>query len=142
MECDGNCFECGFPDCVNDAPGADPFSEEFDLLILRERAYGSGKEMKPKKTVNVWYEQNREVISEKRKAYYRKNRERIIERQKKRYYENRDKLIAYQKVRYRENREKLIAYQKLRYQSKKEGAEFGERKDSDYDGRKISKASS
>lgn len=111
MQCDGNCFACGFPDCVNDELIVDPFSDEFDVEILRGRMFQEGKGV-----------HTGELLQS---SYYAEHREERIKYQKSYYAKNRDRLIEYQKKRYLENREELIAYQKLRYLEKKVGAKSG-----------------
>ena len=65
-----------------------------------------------KEWYNIWYEENKEVITEKHKIYREQNKE-----QRKIYYEeNKEKIAEYLKIYYEENKE----YHKKYYENKKE----------------------
>lgn len=86
MQCNGKCFSCGFPDCIIEVPPDDPFSEAFDLEIMRSRGLKGQKGLRSG--------------GELKTDYYVKNREAILKRQKAYYLRNREKIIAYNKARY------------------------------------------
>ncbi|MBO5055000.1 MAG: hypothetical protein J6C64_01395 [Lachnospiraceae bacterium] len=109
QQCNGNCLECVFDDCMCDFENKHTIEESnnIEIQILKSRV----GERKTSFTSDSYFV-NREKNLARQKDYYLRNREARLSYQKRRYYQQRDKLLAYQKLRYWQNREKLLAYQK------------------------------
>ncbi len=71
-------------------------------------------EDKPLTRQQIWYEKNKEVISEKRKQQYEMDKEKRKEYQKKYYEANKQKKLEYRKQ-YEENNKDKIKFQKQTY---------------------------
>ena len=74
MKCDRDCFNCPYPDCIEDEMTAEDYDEarERDKEILFRK---SGKQKKIAAKQKAYREANREEIAAKQKAYYEANRE-------------------------------------------------------------------
>lgn len=109
MKCNRDCFNCPFPDCIEDEMTAADYDEarERDREIIFPKSRKE-KELAAKK--KAYYQENREEIAAKQKAYYQANREELAAKKKAYREANREELAAKQKA-YREaNREKRNAY--------------------------------
>ena len=107
--CNKDCFNCPFPDCINDEMDHEDYlnSATIEKEIILPK---STKQKKLAAQRKAYYEANREKVAAQRKAYCEANREKVAA-QKKAYYEaNREKLVAQQKAYYEANREKLQKY--------------------------------
>lgn len=89
MNCNYDCLNCNFPDCLNDSkatPDERKLSKELDTEILLARGI--------KKTAVVHHASADDETKEKRRAYYLAHKEEIKARSLKRYHENSDQLKA------------------------------------------------
>jgi hypothetical protein len=68
----------------------------------------------------LYYEKNKEIISENYKKYYEENKEILIERAKKYNKENKLKVTERKKTYYQDNKENVIKINKQYYQDNKE----------------------
>lgn len=87
-KCNGDCFNCIYPDCILDVSGG---------LSNAEKAteeYQEKRKLELKKYWMLYQEKNKERIKETKKAYYEKNKERLKEYSKKYYFDHKE---AYQK---------------------------------------------
>ena len=85
--------------------------EQFDNLLNKNRAFNSEEYNKEyfkeyykennKENMKVYYEENKNKITEKAKVYYEENKDKILEKAKVYYKENKEKSKVYYKV-YRE----------------------------------------
>jgi hypothetical protein len=73
-----------------------------------------------KECKKLYYEKNKEIISEKLKKYYKENKEILIEKSKKYYKENKLKVTEIKKTYYENNKENLIILNRKYYQDNKE----------------------
>jgi ATP-dependent helicase YprA (DUF1998 family) len=80
-------------------------------LCKRERFYIENNECVnkaiPGRTLEEYYQDNKQKIDEYQKKYRLDNREKILELKKKNYQENKEKISEYNKKHYQENKEKL-----------------------------------
>ena len=121
MNCNLDCFNCSFSDCINDE------LTEFDVLdsskldsdVLIER-YSSGRSSQTVGLSCLYYLNNREARILYARRYYESHRSERIDYQRSRYARNRDELIQYQMHRYYLNREKLKEYQREYYKKNRE----------------------
>lgn len=76
--CNKDCFNCPFPDCVNDE-GADAaeYAEAREREITIRDAQRDGKGRKLAARNRAYYEANREKIAARNRAYREANREEI-----------------------------------------------------------------
>lgn len=97
--CDGDCFNCIYPDCIRDDIGHAMRQEmrEIDRSIVFPL---SAKQKQIAERQKAYRDRNREQIAEYKKAYYDRNREQIAERQKAYYARNREKIAEYKKAYY------------------------------------------
>lgn len=81
--CNHDCFNCQYPDCINDGS---PISGELP---------------EPCKKKLQWSQRNPDKMREYRREYYRKNRDRIRAKTCAYYYSNHERCIAAQRERYK-----------------------------------------
>lgn len=106
MKCNHDCFNCPYPDCVNDDFDFS-FSEELDKQIIAERTVindsepiRTGKRGRPKLTPSQREERDRQQ-KEKRKRYYEEHKAERLEYAKKYRESNIEKYRSYQSDRYK-----------------------------------------
>ena len=90
MKCDRDCFNCPYPDCIEDEMAA----EDYDEARARDREIIFPKTRKEKQIAakqKAYREANRDEIAAKKKAYYEANRD-VIAAKRKAY---REKYNAY-----------------------------------------------
>ena len=99
------------------------FEEKFELKN-RERFYIENNTCVnirvPNRTNKEWYEENREILSEKKKIYAKANKEKFDDYNKKYQEENKEKIREQKKIYQEENREKFDAYDKKYQEENKE----------------------
>ena len=99
------------------------FEEKFELKN-RERFYIENNTCVnirvPNRTFKEWYEENREILSEKKKIYAKANKEKFDDYNKKYQEENKEKIREQKKIYQEENREKFDAYDKKYQEENKE----------------------
>jgi hypothetical protein len=76
--------------------------------------------VKPTRTSNEWYIDNKETQTEKFKIYYINNKEHIIEKTKEYYETNKENIVVKSKIYYEKNKEEKIEYSKKYQQEHKE----------------------
>lgn len=76
MECNHDCFNCAFGDCVNDEI-TETEAQEIESREKPKRKHGDSRS---------YYIRNREKILAKKKVYYQNNKEKI-KAYKHKYYE-------------------------------------------------------
>lgn len=84
MICDFDCFNCKFPDCIEDEKNMpkEPRTKKIDWDDPEVRkAYMKKYRLK-----------NEERIKALKHEYYKKNREKLIEQAKRNYYKKRDEM--------------------------------------------------
>ena len=94
MNCNRDCFNCPFPDCIEDEMTAADYDEarERDREIIFPK---SRKEKQIAAKKKAYREANREEIAAKQKAYREANREEIAAKKKAYREANREKYNAY-----------------------------------------------
>ena len=106
MECNRDCFNCPFEDCIVDDLNAD----DYRALSVIEKEILFPKTAKQKKIAagkKAYYEANREKIAAGQKAYYEANREKIAAGQKAYREANREKYNQYMRDYLKKRREAM-----------------------------------
>ena len=93
-KCNRDCFNCPYPDCINDEMTA----EDYQEALQRDRVtLNSNEKLK---------------LNEKKRAYYAENRERRLAWQRDYYQANRDHIRAMRKAHYYANRAEELTKRK------------------------------
>lgn len=124
-KCNMDCFNCPYPDCINDEMTAEDYQEALqrDRVTLnskeklklneKKRAYYADNRERRLAWQRDYYQANRDHIRAMRKAHYYANRAEELTKRKAYEEKNREKLQAWRREYYQENRERLVAYQRM-----------------------------
>lgn len=135
MQCDMNCLQCKFSDCVNDSDVLSTFerevSKETDKSILDSRGItydptGHKRQLKDVDPVlykqaqnkhfhKKYYNANPEHFREKGRENYRKHKEAHLARSRQYNAEHKEEISANKKTYYQEHREEILAKRKAKY---------------------------
>jgi len=116
--CNKDCLHCPYEDCINDQLDYDDYCEleRLDKDFVHPK---SRKQLMETARKQVYYEENREGVCQKKRSYYDANREKIHARQRIYYANNKERLIAYHHAYYQDNRDKALAYQRAYREAKR-----------------------
>jgi hypothetical protein len=68
----------------------------------------------PNRTINEWYNENKDKLIEKQKLYYHENKDKISEYEKQRYIKNKKKILEQKKQYYNDNKQKIREQYKIK----------------------------
>lgn len=101
--CNMNCFQCVFPDCINNEL-LSPQLENYYMKRMKTADERAKKGRKPRKRMSD--EERKRKQQERNRLYYQKNRDKVLARNKANYrrkimasfsYERRIKMVAQEK---------------------------------------------
>ncbi len=109
--CNKDCFNCPYPDCINDQMDHEDYIEA-SKRDKELRSTPKSKKLAAQK--KAYREANREKVAAQQKAYREANREKVAAQQKAYREANREKVAAQKKAYYEANREKVAAQKKIK----------------------------
>jgi len=96
------------------------YEENKEKISEYKKKWNEENKEKISEKKKEYHEANKEKIAEKKKEYHEANKEKIIEKKKEYYEENKEKIIEKAKDYYKENKEQIIEKAKEYYEKNKE----------------------
>ena len=97
--------------CVNkyipDRTRTQYYQDNKELIIEKKKIYYEKNKPEILEQAKLYYEDNKQKIAERKKIYHEKNKSEIIKKKKIHYEKNKQKISKYQKKYYEKNKEKL-----------------------------------
>jgi len=111
--------------------------EDFRILLVKKFPCNSIEELEaeeavyirnndcvnkniPQRTPKIYYQDNKDEISQKAKVNYEENKDEILEKNKQYYEENKDKILERHKGYYEENKDEILEKNKQYYEENKD----------------------
>ena len=121
MVCNRDCFNCPFPDCINDVDT----QEDIDAAERREQKIKDGwcRAERIARRQKEYRDEHREKAIESSRKYYATHKDHVKKKHAEWYQKNKERILAQQKAYRAANKDKISARKKRQYAQKKEAAQ-------------------